>query len=338
MKTCIRLLSSLALLVYLSVPAYGQQTLLWRVSGNGLKKPSYHFGTHHLVPGDFLAALPEAEKRLRKSKNVVVEVVLDSTQLSQLSGLMVEPSGPGWTENLTPSTRQLLDSVLQRHLGASLAQMGVLRPAALSSILALTLTKLHSDDTLQKFSGLPLDVSIAAKAKKRKQNLLQLESMQEQFNILYVNPPLDSQVAELNRMVAQLDSIGPYSRQLVVAYLQQNVTGMQALLNDYTASYGGMEKLLDERNNRWMQQLPAIFKSGPTFVAVGALHLYGPAGLITQLQQAGYKVEPLKNASDDTTLFESGMDIVMWIALLVIFTSADGGTKPKTSSNNPQHG
>lgn len=338
MKTCIRIISSLALLIYMSVPAYGQQTLLWKVSGNGLDKPSYLFGTHHMVPGSFLEDMPEASKRLRKSKNVVVEVVLDSTEISQLNSLMIEPTGPQWIDRLAASTQRPLDSILQLQLGASLPQMAMLRPAAISTLLAFTLTKQHGDEVLQKFKGQPLDAHIAAKAKKRKQNLIQLESLQTQFNLLYVDPPLDSQIADLNQMVAQLDSVGPYSRQLFTAYLQQNGTNMQALLADYAATYGGMEKLLDERNNRWMEQLPTIFKSGSSFVAVGALHLYGPAGLINQLQQAGYKVEPVKNASDNTTLFESGMDIVMWIALLVIFTSADGSTKPKTTPNDPQHG
>lgn len=37
--------------------------LLWKVSGNGLEKPSYIMGTHHLAPlsiTDSIASLPQA--------------------------------------------------------------------------------------------------------------------------------------------------------------------------------------------------------------------------------------------------------------------------------------
>ncbi|MDZ4078387.1 MULTISPECIES: TraB/GumN family protein [Hydrocarboniphaga] len=53
--------------------------------------------------------------------------------------------------------------------------------------------------------------------------------------------------------------------------------------------------LLTDRNNRWISQLDALLRSGRCFVAVGALHLTGEAGLLAQLAQRGYSVsaEPL---------------------------------------------
>lgn len=338
MKTCIRIICSLALLIYLSIPAYGQQTLLWKVSGNGLKKDAYLFGTHHLVPGSFLESFPKAAKHLRKSKNVVVEVVIDSSKIAPLNALMLQPDGPGWIGELSPSTRKSLDSVLNVHMGASIEQLAVLRPAAISTILSLSLTQAESSELLKKYKGLPLDASIAAKATKRKQSLIELESLEQQFNLLYVQPPLDSQIADLNQMVTLLDSVGPYSRQLITSYLQQDVAGMQKMLSDYSANFGGMEKLLDERNAQWMQQLPGIFESGSSFVAVGALHLFGENGLIDLLQKAGYEVTPVKNRADESTTFETGMDMVMWIALIIVLSTADAGTVPKTAPNHSKHG
>ncbi len=338
MKTCIRLFSSLAILFYLSTPAYGQQTLLWKVSGNGLKKDSYLFGTHHLVPGSFLESFPKASKHLRKSKNVVVEVVLDSSKIAPLNTLMLNPDGPTWIGELSASTRKSLDSVLNIHMGASIEQLAVLRPAAISTLLSLSLTQAESGELLKQYKGLPLDASIAAKATKRKQSLIELESLEQQFDLLYVQPPLDSQIAELHQMVALLDSIGPYSRQLISSYLQQDVAGMQKMLSDYTANFGNMEKLLDERNAQWMQQLPGIFESGSSFVAVGALHLFGENGLIDLLQKAGYEVTPVKNRSDESSTFETGMDMAMWLAIIIIFSTADAATPPKPAPNVPQHG
>ena len=32
--------------------------LLWKISGNGLEKPSYVFGTHHVAPASMLDSIP----------------------------------------------------------------------------------------------------------------------------------------------------------------------------------------------------------------------------------------------------------------------------------------
>ena len=42
-----------------------------------------------------------------------------------------------------------------------------------------------------------------------------------------------------------------------------------------------------------MQQLPRLMKEGAAFVAVGALHLIGETGLVSQLRQQGYTVTPV---------------------------------------------
>ena len=81
------------------------------------------------------------------------------------------------------------------------------------------------------------------------------------------------------------------------AYISQNMNELQQLM--YGSSYKPeeMKILLDDRNNNWMQQLPALMNEQPIFVAVGALHLVGKTGLVNQLKAQGYTVTPvnLKN-------------------------------------------
>jgi uncharacterized protein YbaP (TraB family) len=57
--------------------------------------------------------------------------------------------------------------------------------------------------------------------------------------------------------------------------------------------FGNSDYLIKDRNNKWMKVLPGLMKESSQFVAVGALHLAGPDGLITQLQNSGYKVTPV---------------------------------------------
>lgn len=49
--------------------------------------------------------------------------------------------------------------------------------------------------------------------------------------------------------------------------------------------------LLEERNARWIGQLETLFQDGTAFVAVGAVHLVGPEGLLAVLRRDGYRIE-----------------------------------------------
>ena len=49
--------------------------------------------------------------------------------------------------------------------------------------------------------------------------------------------------------------------------------------------------LLEERNALWIGQLETLFQDGPCFVAVGAVHLVGPEGLLAALHRDGYRIE-----------------------------------------------
>lgn len=49
--------------------------------------------------------------------------------------------------------------------------------------------------------------------------------------------------------------------------------------------------LLEDRNARWIGPLETAFQDGASFVAVGAIHLVGPQGLIARLRGDGYRIE-----------------------------------------------
>ena len=50
--------------------------------------------------------------------------------------------------------------------------------------------------------------------------------------------------------------------------------------------------LLRRRNTRWVPRIEAMTKGTDTvFITVGAAHLVGPDGLVSQLRAAGYSVE-----------------------------------------------
>ena len=53
----------LGILLFIGIALNANAQLLWKISGNGLEKPSYILGTHHLAPlsiKDSIAGLPQA--------------------------------------------------------------------------------------------------------------------------------------------------------------------------------------------------------------------------------------------------------------------------------------
>lgn len=52
------------------------------------------------------------------------------------------------------------------------------------------------------------------------------------------------------------------------------------------------ECLLDQRNARWSEELDPLLRAGGCFVAVGAIHLVGPNGLLAALSARGFTVTP----------------------------------------------
>ena len=66
----------LGILLFICVALNSNAQLLWKISGNGLEKPSYIFGTHHLAPlsiKDSIAGMPQA---INETSQVYGEVMM----------------------------------------------------------------------------------------------------------------------------------------------------------------------------------------------------------------------------------------------------------------------
>jgi len=104
------------------------------------------------------------------------------------------------------------------------------------------------------------------------------DAMQEQL--------LRSELTEMDTEKASL-------RALLTAWQTGDAAAIEAMLlmsfGDNPTAYNS---LITERNRNWMPQLEACLKrSSPCFVIVGAAHVVGSQGLLTMLQQRGYRIE-----------------------------------------------
>ncbi|MBA4304319.1 MAG: hypothetical protein C0424_08865 [Sphingobacteriaceae bacterium] len=277
-----------------------QQTLLWEVSGNGLRRSSYLFGTHHLVPVSFFDHHPIAKSSFKKSKQLVVEVVVDSMEMMRLMPMMLSTDGGAWVQQLSEAEKSSLDSLCKSVLGAGLEAVASLKPAALHHTLALVLSRSVLNDTLRNFTGAGIDFGLVQQAKSTKRKTVPLETLDQQFGLLY-HTTLDSQLNDLRKTIYETDSMQLVAARLLKSYLHQDMSDMTALLQEIQDSgLDPMHALLRDRNRAWVPQLEQLFREKRTFVAVGSLHLPGEQGLISLLRAAGYTVKPVRNPDKKT--------------------------------------
>jgi uncharacterized protein YbaP (TraB family) len=289
---------SLAVLVFIGLkePANAQQSnkkaLLWEISGNGLKESSYLFGTYHLLTDSYLTETPEINLPFKNAKGVVVEMVIDSSKLQSMGMMAIMPDKK-ISDLISPEDFKLVSSELESLMGVNLKMMDQLKPMSVMVIMTLMYSQKLNEATLKKYPGLPMDYHFAASGKKAGKIVTPLETMEEQLSLLYDHLPVQEQANQLVSYVKQKDLAMKMQVDLNTYYLAKDLENLYSMLKEMPEELGASDFMLKDRNVKWMNTLPGLMKNGSQFIAVGALHLAGPDGLITLLQQQGYKVEPV---------------------------------------------
>ena len=136
---------------------------------------------------------------------------------------------------------------------------------------------------------------IASASGKR---LVHLETLEQQLQALDCVPATEHALVLDERLRAPW-ILRDESAAAMKHYRTRNLDAWLADIDHmYGLSYAGKEIeqrsrecLLEARNARWVGQLETLFQDGPSFVAVGAVHLVGPGGLLEALRRDGYRIE-----------------------------------------------
>lgn len=279
--------------IILAQPAKKYNALLWKVSGKGLTKPSYLFGTYHFLSNGFIDTMPAVKLAYKSSEAVVGELLIDST----LQGPMMEAAvlkGTTLKKVLPDTLYAKASDWFKQEAGLDMSNLDQLNPlTVMTAAMAITQQKYYPN----KKGEVQLDTYFQDAAKKDGKKVMGLETIHDQINALYNQLTMERQLILLNETFKEKDALKDMIAIMNKAYISQQMSDLQELM--YGSSYKPeeMKVLLDDRNNKWMQQLPGLMKEQSLFVAVGALHLVGDAGLVNQLRNNGYTVTPvnLKN-------------------------------------------
>jgi len=271
--------------------------LLWKLEKEG-GKPSFLFGTMHMTDPRVTRLTPAAQKAFDASDVVVIETtdVLDQSRM--MAAIAAEPELMMFTDAttlsslLSPQDAAAVDEALEER-GIPAASVAKMKPWMLSAMIALPACELA-----RKAGGLPvLDVKLAEDAKAAGKRLEGLESAADQLRAM-ASLPMDFHMKGLVETLKLGDRADDVIETMIVLYERED-TGMfwplfRAVLpsvGEDEAGYAAFdEAVITSRNRTMVDHAGPILARGNAFIAVGALHLPGPDGLIELFRKAGYTV------------------------------------------------
>ena len=277
-------LASTLIVIGSSFGVLAQETnsLLWKVSGKDANKPSYLFGTIHMLPEDKYFFTENMEKALNETDELALEVDMDIplSEQMKMATEMIMPEGKTWADHMTAEEYALVKSAFVDSLGIKekkFDKYSKIRPIYVSGLI---LTELLGKVKMY-------EQELTSKAKKAKKPIIGLETIQEQMKIVS-SISIEDQMEDLKSTTASM--LRDYN-QMLEAYVNQNLTELEKVGEDNEGFEKMEAKLLTERNDRWVKTISEQVKEKSTFYAVGAMHLVGESGLINQLRKEGYTVE-----------------------------------------------
>lgn len=269
-------------------PTHYEHSLLWQISGKGLKQPSYLFGTYHLASKSLVDSLPIIRQRFESCTMVAGEIVMDSTALQKLAGVMIMTDN-SLDKMFAPAQYKLIADRVKAVTGMDMSLLNQIRPAALQMMLVQS----NAAKTATANMSEQLDTYFQVQEKKRNGKVVGLETIDDQIGHLF-NKDIEVEKKRLIRYVSKPDTNKATLTKMYQLYLKQDLNGLYKLMmeDDNDGEYTQQEKdgLFKDRNMKWMTELPGLMSERPTFIVVGAAHLLGPDGLIDQLRSKGYTV------------------------------------------------
>jgi len=263
-------------------------TLLWRISGKNVSKPSYLFGTMHV-----LCTKDAALSDSLKAAIAGVDELYFEINLSDMAGMLNSMKFMRMNDNKTlsdflkPDEYGRVKDYFARH--AAMLPFSLLerfKPMLISGLVEEQALDCETTD------GMELMIM---KEAKRSKPVNGLETAEFQAG-LFDSIPYETQAKELINYIDSSDQNKQMTRQLVDLYNHQDLDGIDQLSQKEDPGMAGyMDLLLYGRNRKWAKNLQPLLGKKSLLVAVGAAHLPGTSGVIALLRKEGYTVEPVKN-------------------------------------------
>ena len=268
--------------------------LVWKISGNGIQKPSYILGTHHGCPFNYCDSIPGLMKAFDKIDNIIGEInMIEFSEMSpermqKMQAMMMMPADTSLLSLFNEEETAKVNAWLKDEMGASLEMLSVMKPM---TIMVTVQNKKMMEVIPEIATMTTIDKYMQTLGQRKGKTIGELETADYQMELLYGNS-LEEQADALLEMIDHGDSKG-LLQQLTNAYKSQNLDTLWKVFQEQMTGYE-YDAIVKVRNLNWEKQMKELLPKQSTLFVVGAGHLPGESGMINLLREAGYKVKPVK--------------------------------------------
>ena len=269
--------------------------LLWKISGNGLTKPSYLFGTHHVAPLSVIDSVPGLMDALAAADvlygEVDMEKMTDGATQMKMAQKMMAPADSTLSKVLSAEELAAIDNLFKENgLPYTTAQLEVMKPAAVSNIITLIMAQKANPGFNPNAQ---IDMMMQQRAKEKGKEVKGLETIDSQLDILF-GSSISEQAKSLMETVNDHGKSMKAAVAMPNAYLAGNLAELDRMMHDPEIGMDAAEadRLINRRNGAWVEFMIGVLPTASIIAVVGAGHLPGEKGVINLLRKAGYKVEP----------------------------------------------
>lgn len=258
-----------------------ENNLLWRISGNGLTKPSWLYGTIHLTDkrvfnfGDSLYAALEA------CEGYAMEVDPDS-MVSSMFKEELENKGL-LKKAVSAKDFGRMKKKLQERFGKAPENITVNEFRNYYYRIARAAGKEH----MQAF----MDAWFYDAVKRQGKWVGGIEDVDDQKGLIEEVEPITKYVEDFINDHKESKAL---LEKMISIYLAEDLGGVE----DITVGAGEtfVDKVMLRRNRKMARRIDSLAHIRSTFFAVGSGHLPGDSGVVSYLRRQGFTVQPVKSS------------------------------------------
>ena len=269
------------------IPAPPEFGRLFRVSKTGVPD-SFVLGTLHAAAPRVDSLAPPLLAALAKSRTLAVEMVPEERDGQMLELEQLE-NGQRLQPLIGPAAYA---EVRERLVALSMPESSIERLKPWAAMMRVARTAGASSPTL--------DEEILTAARKSRMKILPLELLEEQISA-FDTIPTETQVALLQHALLQREVLQANAAATAEAWLRGDLDALFRIASNNDGRFPPMtrhytaliEHIIYGRTALMHHRLFVPLREGRVLVAIGALHLQGPKGLLALLRQDGYRVTPV---------------------------------------------
>ncbi|MFC0775903.1 TraB/GumN family protein [Terrimonas alba] len=272
-------------LICLSQKINSSNSLLWRISGNGLTKPSYLYGTMHLTDKRVFYFSDSLYKALEQSDAFAAELDINRMGAQLINSFINEREQRAASEPVKVKDAVSVE-VWEKY--KDLLAEKFFKPAEKITVNDLDDVESALQSELFKKGEMPtfLDAYLFGLARKQGKWVGGIEDFQEQVE--HINA--ESVESKIQMALYDDKNYRKAIEWMIKMYTGQRLDSIEVL---YTASNGQKDFIMTKRNLKMATRMDSMSAIRSTFFAVGAAHLPGDSGVIALLKNRGFTVSPV---------------------------------------------